>query len=167
MDIYSEETDKTQLLFLLIFVERTFKAPFPNSSIYKLKKVCISKNGFQVLEKIQTENLHHKGRRENPKFSPKWKSGACYHRCWNLHLAVCILKRSFIFSSVSGDCGLLLYFKDVMKYIILVVPGWLVKHPSLDFDTGHDTTVHEIEPCIGLCTDSSERAWGSLKGNKH
>ena len=32
----------------------------------------------------------------------------------------------------------------------------LVKCPTLDFGSGHDLRVHEIEPCIGLCTDSPQ-----------
>ena len=38
----------------------------------------------------------------------------------------------------------------------------LVKRLTLDFGSGHDLTVHEFEPCVGLCTDSMEPAWGSL-----
>ena len=34
-----------------------------------------------------------------------------------------------------------------------------VKHPTLDFGSGHDLTVCGIEPRIGLCTDSVEPAW--------
>ena len=37
-----------------------------------------------------------------------------------------------------------------------------VKCLTLDFGSGHDLTVHEIKPCIGLCTDSPEPAWDSL-----
>ena len=37
----------------------------------------------------------------------------------------------------------------------------VVKHPSLDFGSGHDLAVHEIRPCL-WCTDSSETAWDSL-----
>ena len=37
-----------------------------------------------------------------------------------------------------------------------------VEHPRLDFGSGHDLTVHEIELCIGLYTDSTEPAWDSL-----
>ena len=38
-----------------------------------------------------------------------------------------------------------------------------VKQPTLDFGSGHDLTVHEIEPCfLGLCTDSIQPAWESL-----
>ena len=32
----------------------------------------------------------------------------------------------------------------------------LVKHPTLGFSLGHDLMVHEFEPCVGLCADSSE-----------
>ena len=37
-----------------------------------------------------------------------------------------------------------------------------VKHPTLDFGSGHDCMVCGIEPCIGLCIDSREPAWDSL-----
>ena len=31
-----------------------------------------------------------------------------------------------------------------------------VKHLILDFGSGHDLTVHEFKPCIGLCAISTE-----------
>ena len=37
-----------------------------------------------------------------------------------------------------------------------------VKRPTLDFSSGHDLTVHEIEPHIWLFADSAEPAWESL-----
>ena len=37
-----------------------------------------------------------------------------------------------------------------------------VEHPTLDFSSGHDLTVQEIEPCMGLCSDSTEPAWDSF-----
>ena len=37
-----------------------------------------------------------------------------------------------------------------------------VKHPTLDFSSGHDLTFREIEPHIGLCTDGLEHAWDFL-----
>ena len=37
-----------------------------------------------------------------------------------------------------------------------------VKHPTPDFGSGHDLTVREFEPHIGLCADSAEPAWDSL-----
>ena len=36
------------------------------------------------------------------------------------------------------------------------------EHPTLDFGSGHDLTVHEFESCIRLCADNTEPAWGSL-----
>ena len=42
---------------------------------------------------------------------------------------------------------------------------WLaqsVKHLPLGFGLGHDLTVHEFEPGVGLCDDSTESAWDSL-----
>ena len=45
-----------------------------------------------------------------------------------------------------------------------------VKHPALDFSSGHDLMVGEIEPCVGLCADSAKPAWDyfsfSLSENK-
>ena len=38
----------------------------------------------------------------------------------------------------------------------------LVKHPVLGFGSGHDLTVREFEPCVGLCADSAEPAWDSF-----
>ena len=37
-----------------------------------------------------------------------------------------------------------------------------VKPPTLDLGPGHDLWVHETEPSIGLCNDSSGPAWDSL-----
>ena len=42
------------------------------------------------------------------------------------------------------------------------VPGWLVKHLTLYFDSGHDLAVCEFEPHMGLCAGGSEPAWDSL-----
>ena len=37
-----------------------------------------------------------------------------------------------------------------------------VKHLTLDLGSGHDLTVREMEPHVGLCADSVEPAWISL-----
>ena len=37
-----------------------------------------------------------------------------------------------------------------------------VEHPTLDFGSGRDLTGGEIEPCVGLCIDTTESAWDSL-----
>ena len=37
-----------------------------------------------------------------------------------------------------------------------------VKHPALDFISGHDLLLHETELRVGLCADSIEPAWDSL-----
>ena len=37
----------------------------------------------------------------------------------------------------------------------------LVKRLTLDFSSGHDLTVREIEPRVGLCADTVEPAWDS------
>ena len=38
----------------------------------------------------------------------------------------------------------------------------LVKHPTLDFGSGHDLTVFGFKPHVRLCTGSREPAWNSL-----
>ena len=42
-----------------------------------------------------------------------------------------------------------------------------VKHWTLDFSSGHDHAVHEMEPGIGLCTNSTEPAWDTLSLSTH
>ena len=37
-----------------------------------------------------------------------------------------------------------------------------VKRPTVGFGSGHDLTVRESEPSMGLCADSAEPAWDSL-----
>ena len=37
-----------------------------------------------------------------------------------------------------------------------------VKRPTLHLGSGHDLTVREFEPPVGLCVDSVEPAWDSL-----
>ena len=36
------------------------------------------------------------------------------------------------------------------------------EHPTLDFGSGHDLTVHGIKPHMGLWTGSAEPAWDFL-----
>ena len=38
----------------------------------------------------------------------------------------------------------------------------LVKHPALDFGSGHDLMVCGIEPCVTPCAESTEPAWDSI-----
>ena len=37
-----------------------------------------------------------------------------------------------------------------------------VKYLTLDFSSDHDLIIHELEPCMGLCTNSAEPIWDSL-----
>ena len=37
-----------------------------------------------------------------------------------------------------------------------------VKHLTLDLGSGHDLTIREVKPHIGLCADSAGPAWDSL-----
>ena len=41
------------------------------------------------------------------------------------------------------------------------VAQW-VKHLALDFGSGHDLTVREFEPRVGLCAEGAEPAWDPL-----
>ena len=53
-------------------------------------------------------------------------------------------------------------FRCVFTNIEIIQGAQSVKCPTLDFSSGHDLTVCEIEPCVGLCTDSMEPVWDSL-----
>ena len=56
------------------------------------------------------------------------------------------------------------YYADTEKNEILR-GAWLaqsIKHPTLDFGSGQDLTIRELEPHAGLCTDSMEPVWDSL-----
>ena len=49
------------------------------------------------------------------------------------------------------------------KQIMEGEPGWLSQLSiQLDFSSGHDLTIHEIETHDALCTDSVDPAWDSL-----
>ena len=60
------------------------------------------------------------------------------------------------------------YFQLLIKYLEMLTlinrsfrGTWVaqsVKHPALDFGSGHDLPVREFEPCVGLCTDIVEPA---------
>ena len=39
------------------------------------------------------------------------------------------------------------------------------RHPTLDFGSGHDLTVPEVEAHVGLLADSVEPAWNSLSAH--
>ena len=50
------------------------------------------------------------------------------------------------------------HHRDAYK-IFMLRGSWvvqLVKHPTPDFGSGHDLMVHEFEPYVGLCADSSQ-----------
>ena len=48
------------------------------------------------------------------------------------------------------------------KQNVVYLGGSVGGHQTLDFASGHDLTVHKIEPRIGLCADNTEPAWDSL-----
>ena len=51
-----------------------------------------------------------------------------------------------------------------LKSNTLAVPrvALSLRYLTLDFGSGHDLTVHEMEPQVGLCADGVEPAWDSL-----
>ena len=53
-------------------------------------------------------------------------------------------------------------YNDVMEPPRRVWVGQSTEHLTLDFSSGHDFRVREMEPRMGLCTDSAEPAWDSL-----
>ena len=55
-----------------------------------------------------------------------------------------------------------------LKKLIYFRSAWvaqLVKRLTLDFRSGHDVMVLEIEPRVRLCADSVESAWDSLSSS--
>ena len=72
----------------------------------------------------------------------------------------------------TGHCARLWTLQGNNLYFLRRVhcPGaWvaqLVKHPALHFSSGHGLMVHEFEPRIVLCADSSEAAWDSLSPSR-
>ena len=49
-----------------------------------------------------------------------------------------------------------------IKNVAIRASGWLIKHPALDFGSGHDLAVHGMEPHVRLCAGSVEPARDSL-----
>ena len=52
-----------------------------------------------------------------------------------------------------------------LKKLLSLQGAWVaqsIKYPTLDFGSGHDPTVPEIEPHVGLCVNSVEPAWDLL-----
>ena len=62
---------------------------------------------------------------------------------------------------ITGVFGFFCLF-FVFKYWRGAWVAQLVKHPTLDFSSGHDLSVSGSEPCTALCTDSVQPAWDSL-----
>ena len=60
----------------------------------------------------------------------------------------------------SAKIGIILYYRQVYFRGAWVAQS--VKILTLDFGSGHDLMVCELEPRIGLCTFSMEPAWDSL-----
>ena len=61
--------------------------------------------------------------------------------------------------------GVFLFVFFVFKYWRGAWVAQLVKHPTLDFNSGQDLIVHESEPCARLCADSVESAWDSFSSS--
>ena len=77
---------------------------------------------------------------------------------------ICVFKGATRFSDVNAEG---VKQSSEMGFGLEVGKGgaWvalLVKHPSVDFSSGHDLMAHEIDPGVRLFTDSAEPAWDSL-----
>ena len=63
-------------------------------------------------------------------------------------------------------CAILFNASDICTFKKSFQGGaWVaqsVKHPTLDFDSGHDLTVREFKLHVRLHTDGAEPAWDSL-----
>ena len=120
--------------------------------------------------------------------------GARWTSRWMFLYLPCCLEQFYIFSRHSmfvfkkRKCLFLPVSLQISKfkkwiwrsnYLKIILPWgtWVVqfvKGLTLDFGSGHDLMVHEMEPCIELCTDSGGAYLGfslsptlSLKINKH
>ena len=69
------------------------------------------------------------------------------------------LNRELPYDSANSFLGI--YLKELKTYVQRRLGG-SVKYPTLDFSSGHDPMVREIEPHIRLCTDNTKPAWDSL-----
>ena len=57
------------------------------------------------------------------------------------------------------------YYLNQRILRIMIQGAWMaqsVERQTLNFGSGHDLTVHGIEPSVGLQIDSAEPAWDSL-----
>ena len=75
-------------------------------------------------------------------------------------LLLLYITNQYNFSGLNNTIILQFGSQNSMGWGVWVTP-W-VACLTLDFDSGHDLTVHGIEPHIGLCTDTAEPAWDSL-----
>ena len=58
-----------------------------------------------------------------------------------------------------GDAGFRLWNGKIDSGVWM---AQAVKRPTLDVGSGHDLTIHELEPHVRLWADSAEPAWDSL-----
>ena len=78
---------------------------------------------------------------------------------------ILITKYGIVYSTLINLCkvgGQNWYWLECDKFVLGVWVAQLVKRPTLDFGSGYNLTVCELEPRIGLCADSTEPAWNSL-----
>ena len=68
---------------------------------------------------------------------------------WQMHLV-------FVFFVIAKEAMAMLqgYWRGSWEAL-------LVKCPTVDFNSGHDLTAREIEPCVVFCLDIMEHAWDS------
>ena len=78
---------------------------------------------------------------------------------------ILITKYGIVYSTLINLCkvgGQNWYWLECDKFVLCVWVAQLVKRSTLDFGSGYNLTVCELEPRIALCADSTEPAWNSL-----
>ena len=83
---------------------------------------------------------------------------------WHLPRASCVPSPVWntLLPRVQDDCTRPCDSLDPLKKNLMGtwVPQ-LGKYPNLDFGSGHDLTIHEFRPHVGLCIGNAEPAWDS------
>ena len=81
--------------------------------------------------------------------------------CWGV---TAFGPKFFVRGNFKVPCNIL-YFYSIWILEYEVWGAWVarsVKCLTLDFSSGHDLTILEFEPQVGLCTNSPQPAWDSV-----
>ena len=74
----------------------------------------------------------------------------------------CTAKRHYYYQTILAQFAYFLLISTRERSHRGTWVAQLVQRPTLGFSSGHDYTVHGIQPHTGLCGDSTEPAWDSL-----